>query len=59
MFARHHRSLNAIGDSGAVSLRSLSDGAYSRPPLSVGLMMNTPMSRARASAIAGRLSWNR
>ena len=55
MFARHQRSLKAIGDSGAVSARSLSGGAYSRPPLSVGLITNTPMSRWRAVAIAGRL----
>ena len=42
--------------SGTVKARSLAGGVCRRPPLSVGLMMKTPMSRAAAAATAGQLS---
>ena len=48
---RQYNALNCIGESGWQRSTSLGGGAYSLPPLSLGLMMNTPMSRRAAASM--------
>ena len=46
--------MNIMGESGVQRSTSFFGGSYNFPPLSFGLMMNTPMSRLRASKMAGK-----
>ena len=54
---RQNRSLTTIGCQGAQSSNRRWEGLCRWPPLSVGLIRNTPMSWRRAAAIAAALSW--
>jgi hypothetical protein len=52
---KQKRAFHWMGVSGAVSSLSSFEGLYRRPPLSLGEMMNTPMSFSAARSTAGSL----